>query len=190
MVTSDCAVVAEECPRAKLEPTSPGKDEPCGKLHEREGGWAVHVADPGVRYAHGTPHPLPVRAQDRRPGRPGRADARRCDVHRVLELRRAVLRADLPHPNRGQGPPFWAVKHPARPHKSTIQTRFTVENATLRPLQRPGVPPDGMGAVGHRVLPRVLSPRKVHPPVATPPPPPGGGEVTFMRPCIFSIENH
>jgi hypothetical protein len=29
----------------------------------------------------------------------------------------------------GRNPPFLAVKRPARPHKSAIQTRVTMENA-------------------------------------------------------------
>jgi hypothetical protein len=29
----------------------------------------------------------------------------------------------------GRKPPFWAVKRTARPYKSAIETRFTIENA-------------------------------------------------------------
>ena len=40
----------------------------------------------------------------------------------------------------GQKSPFWAVKHPARPYKSAIESRFTVENATG--VQTPRAGPD------------------------------------------------
>ena len=36
----------------------------------------------------------------------------------------------------GQKPPAWAIKRPVRPHRSAMQTRFTME--TLRARNRPG----------------------------------------------------
>ena len=47
----------------------------------------------------------------------------RCSVHAAVRYGHA----ELVCPNRK--PPVWAVKRPARPYKSTTQTRFTTEDA-------------------------------------------------------------
>ena len=46
----------------------------------------------------------------------------------------------------GREPPFLAVKSPVRPYKSTIQTRFTVENASATETPRAG--PDSRAPTG------------------------------------------
>ena len=53
-----------------------------------------------------------------------------CHGHVRVELRGRrprVVRLELGYPDRKS--PFWAVKRPARPYKSTIQNRFPMENA-------------------------------------------------------------
>jgi hypothetical protein len=57
--------------------------------------------------------------------------ARVEDRRRRLGRERLRIEAVCP----GREPPFLTVK---RPHKSAIQNRLTVENAKLRPFQRPG----------------------------------------------------
>jgi hypothetical protein len=57
---------------------------------------------------------------------------------RRVHVRPAAERVHCP----GRKPPIWAAKRPARPWPmqklSAIQTRFTVESYSLRPLKRPG----------------------------------------------------
>jgi hypothetical protein len=70
-------------------------------------------------------------ARHERDVHPGANDVRHAEGHVVLLhgdvglLRELGLRLHCP----GRKPPFLAVKRPARPYKSAIQNRFTVENA-------------------------------------------------------------
>jgi hypothetical protein len=51
----------------------------------------------------------------------------------------SMLGAASPSTARAGNPPFRAVERPARPYKSAVQTRFTVEDAKGR-LTAPGGP--------------------------------------------------